>query len=77
MTCFAVLNVVLNCSSLSPSLSVHSFRPDLPVQNVQSALGFTCLDTCLAFLAGLGVTYYPSDPSKIDCKASSAAVAAS
>uniref|UniRef100_A0A8C4Z1I6 PCI domain-containing protein n=1 Tax=Gadus morhua TaxID=8049 RepID=A0A8C4Z1I6_GADMO len=56
---------------------LKTFRPDLPVQNVQSALGFTCLDTCLAYLAGLGVTYYPSDPSKIDCKASSAAVAAS
>lgn len=56
---------------------LKTFRPDLPVQNVQSALGFTCLDSCVAFLTELGVTFYPSDPSKIDCKASSACLAAS
>uniref|UniRef100_A0A672HSJ4 PCI domain-containing protein n=1 Tax=Salarias fasciatus TaxID=181472 RepID=A0A672HSJ4_SALFA len=56
---------------------VKTFRPDLPVQHVQSALGFTCLDSCMAFLAGLGVTFFPSDPQKIDCKTSTAALAAS
>ncbi|KAM3872647.1 leukocyte receptor cluster member 8 homolog [Diretmus argenteus] len=56
---------------------LKTFRPDLPVQNVQSALGFPCLDSCLAFLTGLGVTFFPSDPNKIDCKASSACLAAS
>lgn len=56
---------------------VKTFRPDLPVQYVQSALGFSCLDSCMAFLTGLGVTFYPSDPTKIDCKTSSASLAAS
>ncbi|XP_056141791.1 leukocyte receptor cluster member 8 homolog [Lampris incognitus] len=56
---------------------LKTFRPDLPVQYVQSALGFPCLDSCMAFLTGLGVTFFPSDPSKIDCKASSAFLAAS
>ncbi|KAM4600893.1 leukocyte receptor cluster member 8 homolog [Polymixia lowei] len=56
---------------------LKTFRPDLPVQYVQSNLGFPCLDSCMAFLTGLGVTFFPSDPSKIDCKASSACLAAS
>ncbi|KAK9513905.1 hypothetical protein VZT92_027406 [Zoarces viviparus] len=56
---------------------VKTFRPDLPVQYVQSNLGFSCLDSCMAYLTGLGVTFYPSDPDKIDCKASTAALAAS
>ncbi|XP_040022074.2 leukocyte receptor cluster member 8 homolog [Gasterosteus aculeatus] len=55
---------------------VKTFRPDLPVQYVQSNLGFPCLDSCMAFLTGLGVSFYPCDPHKIDCKASSAALAA-
>uniref|UniRef100_A0A8C8C155 PCI domain-containing protein n=1 Tax=Oncorhynchus tshawytscha TaxID=74940 RepID=A0A8C8C155_ONCTS len=54
-----------------------TFRPDLPVEYVQSSLGFLCLDSCMAFLTGLGVTFLPSDPSKIDCKTSSASLAAS
>uniref|UniRef100_A0A8C9ZF09 Leukocyte receptor cluster (LRC) member 8 n=1 Tax=Sander lucioperca TaxID=283035 RepID=A0A8C9ZF09_SANLU len=54
-----------------------TFRPDLPVQYVQSNLGFSCLDSCMAFLTGLGVTFYPCDPQKIDCKTSTAALAAS
>ncbi|XP_071028382.1 leukocyte receptor cluster member 8 homolog [Oncorhynchus clarkii lewisi] len=54
-----------------------TFRPDLPVEYVQSSLGFLCLDSCMAFLTGLGVTFFPSDPSKIDCKISSACLAAS
>ncbi|XP_055760335.1 leukocyte receptor cluster member 8 homolog isoform X2 [Salvelinus fontinalis] len=54
-----------------------TFRPDLPVEYVQSSLGFLCLDSCMAFLTGLGVTFFPSDPSKIDCKTSSACLAAS
>uniref|UniRef100_A0A8C7LUA9 PCI domain-containing protein n=1 Tax=Oncorhynchus mykiss TaxID=8022 RepID=A0A8C7LUA9_ONCMY len=54
-----------------------TFRPDLPVEYVQSSLGFLCLDSCMAFLTGLGVTFFPSDPSKIDCKTSSASLAAS
>lgn len=57
--------------------SVCRFRPDLPVQYVQSNLGFSCLDSCMAFLTGLGVTFYLSDPQKIDCKTSTAALAAS
>ncbi|XP_024123051.1 leukocyte receptor cluster member 8 homolog [Oryzias melastigma] len=56
---------------------VKSFRPDLPVQYVQTTLGFTCLDSCLAFLNGLGVAFTPSDPQKIDCKASTTSLAAS
>ncbi|XP_056901870.1 leukocyte receptor cluster member 8 homolog isoform X1 [Takifugu flavidus] len=56
---------------------VKTFRPDLPVQYTQSLLGFTSLDSCMAFLTGLSVTFTPSDPSKIDCKASTAALAAS
>ncbi|TMS10602.1 Leukocyte receptor cluster member 8-like protein [Larimichthys crocea] len=56
---------------------VKTFRPDLPVQYVQSNLGFSCLDSCMAFLTGLGVTFYLSDPQKIDCKTSTAALAAS
>uniref|UniRef100_A0A3P8SI73 Leukocyte receptor cluster (LRC) member 8 n=1 Tax=Amphiprion percula TaxID=161767 RepID=A0A3P8SI73_AMPPE len=56
---------------------VKTFRPDLPVLYVQSCLGFTCSDSCMAFLTGLGVTFSPSDPSKIDCKTSSACLAAS
>ncbi|XP_045899844.1 leukocyte receptor cluster member 8 homolog [Micropterus dolomieu] len=54
-----------------------TFRPDLPVQYVQSTLGFPCLDSCMAFLTGLGVTFIPSDPQKIDCKTSTASLAAS
>lgn len=57
--------------------SVRRFRPDLPVQYVQSTLGFTCLDSCMAFLTGLGVTFTPSDPQRIDCKTSTASLAAS
>lgn len=68
---------MLTFSLVFLSLSVYSFRPDLPMQNVQSALGFTCLDSCMAFLTGLGVTFYPSDPTKIDCKASLAFLVAS
>ncbi|XP_056300385.1 leukocyte receptor cluster member 8 homolog isoform X1 [Pseudoliparis swirei] len=56
---------------------VKTFRPDLPVEYVQSNLGFSCLDSCMAFLTGLGVTFYPCDPHKIDCKASTTALAAS
>uniref|UniRef100_A0A4W6D365 Leukocyte receptor cluster (LRC) member 8 n=1 Tax=Lates calcarifer TaxID=8187 RepID=A0A4W6D365_LATCA len=56
---------------------VKTFRPDLPVQYVQSTLGFPCLDSCMTFLTGLGVTFTPSDPQKIDCKTSTAALAAS
>ncbi|KAG7237644.1 hypothetical protein INR49_032090 [Caranx melampygus] len=56
---------------------VKTFRPDLPVQYVQSTLGFPCLDSCMAFLTGLGVTFTPSDPQKIDCKTSTASLAAS
>ncbi|KAL7886522.1 hypothetical protein AOLI_G00042430 [Acnodon oligacanthus] len=54
-----------------------TFRPSVPVEYVQSSLAFPCLDTCLAFLTGLGVTLTPSDPSKIDCKASSACLTTS
>lgn len=54
-----------------------SFRPFVPVEYVQSSLGFPCLDTCLAFLTGLGVTFTPSDPSKIDCKVSSTCLSTS
>uniref|UniRef100_A0A3Q1JPW0 PCI domain-containing protein n=1 Tax=Anabas testudineus TaxID=64144 RepID=A0A3Q1JPW0_ANATE len=49
---------------------VKTFRPDLPVEYVQSTLGFPCLDSCMTFLTGLGVTFIPSDPQKIDCKSS-------
>ncbi|KAM4568765.1 leukocyte receptor cluster member 8 homolog [Fundulus diaphanus] len=56
---------------------VKTFRPDLPVQYVQKTLGFPCLDSCMAFLIGLGVSFAPSDPQKIDCKASTACLAAS
>uniref|UniRef100_A0A3Q3J4L4 PCI domain-containing protein n=2 Tax=Monopterus albus TaxID=43700 RepID=A0A3Q3J4L4_MONAL len=56
---------------------VKTFRPDLPVQYVQSTLGFPCLDSCMTFLTGLGVTFTPSDPQKIDCKTSTASLAAS
>uniref|UniRef100_A0A673AW10 Leukocyte receptor cluster (LRC) member 8 n=1 Tax=Sphaeramia orbicularis TaxID=375764 RepID=A0A673AW10_9TELE len=56
---------------------VKTFRPDLPVQYVQSTLGFSCLDSCMAFLTGLGVTFTASDPQKIDCKTSTASLAAS
>ncbi|KAM6967991.1 leukocyte receptor cluster member 8 homolog [Aplochiton taeniatus] len=56
---------------------LKTFRPDLPVECVQSSLAFPCLDSCMAFLTGLGVTTCLSDPSKIDCKASSACLAAS
>ncbi|XP_039535312.1 leukocyte receptor cluster member 8 homolog [Pimephales promelas] len=48
-----------------------TFRPFVPVEYVQSSLAFPDLDSCLAFLTGLGVTFTPSDPSKIDCKVSS------
>ncbi|XP_035019212.1 leukocyte receptor cluster member 8 homolog [Hippoglossus stenolepis] len=54
-----------------------TFRPDLPVEYVQSSLGFTCLDSCVTFLTGLGVTFTPYDPLKIDCKTSTTALAAS
>uniref|UniRef100_A0A3Q2TG08 Leukocyte receptor cluster (LRC) member 8 n=1 Tax=Fundulus heteroclitus TaxID=8078 RepID=A0A3Q2TG08_FUNHE len=57
--------------------AIVKFRPDLPVQYVQKTLGFPCLDSCMAFLIGLGVTFAPSDPQKIDCKASTACLAAS
>ncbi|XP_013886174.1 leukocyte receptor cluster member 8 homolog [Austrofundulus limnaeus] len=56
---------------------VKTFRPDLPVQCVQNTLGFPCLDSCMTFLTGLGVTFTPSDPEKIDCKTSTASLAAS
>uniref|UniRef100_A0A1A8LXJ9 Leukocyte receptor cluster (LRC) member 8 n=2 Tax=Nothobranchius pienaari TaxID=704102 RepID=A0A1A8LXJ9_9TELE len=56
---------------------VKTFRPDLPVQCVQKTLGFPCLDSCMTFLIGLGVTFTPSDPQKIDCKTSTASLAAS
>ncbi|XP_061572960.1 leukocyte receptor cluster member 8 homolog isoform X2 [Cololabis saira] len=56
---------------------VKTFRPDLPVEYVQNNLGFQCLDSCLAFLTGLGVTFAPYDPQKIDCKTSTASLAAS
>ncbi|KAB5587050.1 hypothetical protein PHYPO_G00008460 [Pangasianodon hypophthalmus] len=51
---------------------LKTFRPSVPVEYVQSSLAFPCLDTCLTFLTGLGVTFIQSDPNKIDCKASSA-----
>ncbi|XP_054903452.1 leukocyte receptor cluster member 8 homolog [Poeciliopsis prolifica] len=56
---------------------VKTFRPDLPVEYVQKTLGFPCLDSCMAFLTGLGVSFAPSDPRKIDCKTSTACLAAS
>lgn len=56
---------------------LKTFRPELPVEYVQSSLGFLCSDSCLAFLTSLGVTTFRSDPSKIDSKASSACLAAS
>ncbi|XP_018591214.2 leukocyte receptor cluster member 8 homolog [Scleropages formosus] len=56
---------------------LKTFRPAVPVEYVQSSLGFDGSDSCLAFLTGLGVSFLPSDPSKIDCKASSACLAAS
>nr|XP_057940263.1 leukocyte receptor cluster member 8 homolog [Doryrhamphus excisus] len=56
---------------------VKTFRPDLPLQYVQSTLGFSSLDSCVEFLTGLGVTFTPSDPLKIDCKNSTATLAAS
>ncbi|XP_028984448.1 leukocyte receptor cluster member 8 homolog [Betta splendens] len=56
---------------------VKTFRPDLPVQCVQSALGFPCLESCMTFLTGLGVVFAPYDPQKIDCKTSTACLAAS
>ncbi|KAM9309256.1 leukocyte receptor cluster member 8 homolog isoform 2-T2 [Pholidichthys leucotaenia] len=56
---------------------VKTFRPDLPVQYVQSVLAFPCLDSCMAFLTSLGVTFTPSDPKKLDCKTSTASLAAS
>ncbi|KAG9334288.1 hypothetical protein JZ751_008270 [Albula glossodonta] len=56
---------------------LKTFRPAVPLDYVQSSLGFTCLDSCLAFLTGLGVSFMPGDPSKIDCKTSSASLAAS
>ncbi|CAL9705642.1 unnamed protein product [Knipowitschia caucasica] len=55
---------------------VKTFRPDLPVQYVQSTLGFDSLDSCMAFLTGLGVSIAPYDPQKIDCKASTAILSA-
>ncbi|XP_060777604.1 leukocyte receptor cluster member 8 homolog [Neoarius graeffei] len=54
---------------------LKTFRPSVPVEYVESSLAFPCLDTCLNFLTGLGVTFVQSDPSKIDCKASSACLA--
>ncbi|XP_052002342.1 leukocyte receptor cluster member 8 homolog isoform X1 [Xyrauchen texanus] len=51
---------------------LKTFRPSVPVEYVESSLGFSDLDSCLEFLTGLGVTLIPSDPSKIDCKVSSA-----
>uniref|UniRef100_A0A3Q3WTW2 PCI domain-containing protein n=1 Tax=Mola mola TaxID=94237 RepID=A0A3Q3WTW2_MOLML len=56
---------------------VKTFRPDLSVPYVQSTLGFSCLDSCMEFLTGLGVNFTPSDPQKIDCKTSTASLAAS
>ncbi|XP_048881635.1 leukocyte receptor cluster member 8 homolog isoform X2 [Brienomyrus brachyistius] len=56
---------------------LKTFRPAVPLEYVQSSLGFPCPDSCLAFLTALGVSFLPSDPSKIDCKASSACLAAS
>ncbi|KAJ4930642.1 hypothetical protein JOQ06_024951 [Pogonophryne albipinna] len=56
---------------------VKTFRPDLLVEYVHSNLGFSCLDSCVTFLTAHGVTFYPGDPEKIDCKTSSAALAAS
>lgn len=56
---------------------LKTFRPAVPLEYIQSSLGFPCLDTCLAFLTGLGVSFMPGDPGKIDCKTSSACLAAS
>uniref|UniRef100_A0A673IGL8 Leukocyte receptor cluster member 8 homolog n=1 Tax=Sinocyclocheilus rhinocerous TaxID=307959 RepID=A0A673IGL8_9TELE len=56
---------------------IKTFRPSVPVEYVQSSLAFPDLDSCLAFLTGLGVTFTPSDPSKIDCKVSSASLTTS
>uniref|UniRef100_A0A3B4ADN1 PCI domain-containing protein n=1 Tax=Periophthalmus magnuspinnatus TaxID=409849 RepID=A0A3B4ADN1_9GOBI len=52
--------------------AIVKFRPDLPVQYVQSTLGFDSLDSCMMFLTGLGVAFTAYDPQKIDCKASTA-----
>lgn len=56
---------------------LKSFRPSVSVEYVQSSLAFPDLDTCLAFLTGLGISFTPSDPSKIDCKVSSASLTTS
>ncbi|TRZ01732.1 hypothetical protein DNTS_032282 [Danionella cerebrum] len=56
---------------------VKTFRPSVPVEYVQSSLAFPDLDTCLAFLTDLGVTFVPSDPTKIDCKVSSSSLTTS
>ncbi|XP_051574597.1 leukocyte receptor cluster member 8 homolog isoform X2 [Myxocyprinus asiaticus] len=56
---------------------LKTFRPSVPVEYVESSLGFPDLDSCLEFLTGLGVTFIPSDPSKIDCKVSSACLSTS
>ncbi|XP_067259413.1 leukocyte receptor cluster member 8 homolog isoform X1 [Chanodichthys erythropterus] len=56
---------------------LKTFRPSVPVEYVQSSLAFPDLDSCLAFLAGLGVTFTPSDPSKIDCKVSTSCLTTS
>lgn len=58
-------------------LSLSRFRPAVPLDYIQSSLAFPCLDSCLAFLTGLGVSFMPGDPGKIDCKTSSACLAAS
>ncbi|XP_051999305.1 leukocyte receptor cluster member 8 homolog [Xyrauchen texanus] len=56
---------------------LKTFRPSVSVEYVQSSLAFPDLDSCLEFLTGLGVTFIPSDPSKIDCKVSSACLSTS
>ncbi|XP_016321837.1 leukocyte receptor cluster member 8 homolog [Sinocyclocheilus anshuiensis] len=56
---------------------IKTFRPSVPVEYVQSSLAFPDLDSCLVFLTGLGVIFTPSDPSKIDCKVSSASLTTS
>ncbi|KTF81287.1 hypothetical protein cypCar_00028466 [Cyprinus carpio] len=56
---------------------LKTFRPSVPVEYVQSSLAFPDLDSCVAFLTGLGVTFTPSDPSKIDCKVSSVSLTTS
>jgi len=48
------------------------FRPLLPVDFLQTELGFTARQPCMDFLQQMGVVFN-ADQTKIDCKASAAA----